>query len=471
MSISADEVNFLIARHLQESGFHHTAFMFSSEAMLEETNFGDVDLPPQAMITILKKGMLYMQLEKGINERAKTEDSADHIVTSIIDTVKRREALQPVRQPPRPRSQAITHPTAAPVPDPVEIRQNSVLVLQGHMGDVYCGEWSPDGKRLATGSADATAIIWKMGENGCVHRYILDHATQQERRGKEIAALTWNASGTILATGCWDGSARLWTNKGELKSVLVKHTDSIFKVQFSPNGEYLLTGSSDTKIIMWVVSTGEMRQILSDHEQRVLDVDWRDDTTFAYCAGDKIYVLTVGQKRAQFVLAGHTKEINQIEWDPSKKMLASCSDDATVRVWRPYDRAAAIVLQGHTNEVYTIQWAPGSQKTSALVSGSFDSTVRVWDVMNRTCLHCLSKSTGSIYTVAFSPRGKFFVSGGTDTTLLVWRTSDAALVATYKASGGIFEAVWDSTGQNIAICLADAKVVIIPTSNIPLYDE
>ena len=309
-----------------------------------------------------------------------------------------------------------------------------------------------------------------MGSDGYMNHYKLDHATQQARGGKDIVTLSWNANGTILATGCYDGSARLWTNRGELKSVLVKHTDAIFTVQFSPDGQYLLTGAQDAKIILWSVANGEVKQIFMDHEQRVLDVDWRDNTTFASCSGDKkICVYTVGQQKAVFVLPGHTDEINKIEWDPSKRMLASCSDDSTVRVWRPFDRAAPVVLQGHKHNVYTIKWAPGSQKI--LVSGSFDSTVRVWDVQNRTCLHLLTQHTNAIYTLSFSPRGKFFVSGGIDNTLMVWRTSDAALIATYKTKGGLFEAAWDVTGAHIALCLSDATVVVLPTNAIPLYDE
>lgn len=470
MSISADEVNFLISRYLQEAGYQHTAFMFSSEAMLEETNFRDVDLPPQAMIKILQKGMLYMQLEKGINERAKTEDSADHIITSIEAAIKRHEPLQPARPTPRPRSIPQVPAAASPPPEPVEIRQVPALV--GHRADVYAGEWSPNGNLLATGSADATAIIWDIRDGKLESHYILDHATQQERSGKDIPTLAWNPSGTILATGCYDGSARLWTAKGELKSVLMKHTVPIFIVKFSPDGSMLVTGASDAKIIVWNVATGAVIQIFSDHEQRALDVDWRDDKTFASCSGDnKICVFTLGQPKALFVLPGHTNEINKIAWDPTKKMLASCSDDTTVRVWRPFDRAAPTVLAGHKEPVYTIKWAPGNQKKPLLASGAFDCTVRIWDVQNKQCLHVLTNHTSAIYTLAFSPKGKYFVSGGMEKTLYVWSTSDGAHVATYRTNGCVFEAVWDATGENIALCLSDATVVVLPANSIPNYKD
>jgi transducin (beta)-like 1 len=444
--------------------------MFSNEAMLDEMDFNSVELPPQAMITILKKGMLYMQLEKGINERARTEDSPDHIISGITETVKRKEPLQPPRPISRPKSAPAQAAAPAAPPELIEIPPDAVINLRGHFAGVYCGAFTPNGRFLATGSADATAIIWELRDDEYATHYILDHATQQERTGKDIASVAWNSVGTILATGCYDGTARLWTTRGELKSVLVRHTESVFCVQFSPDGTMLLTGSSDSKIIAWAVAAGSVVQVFSDHKQRVLDIDWLDNQTFASCSGDgKICVFQIGQHHAIATLQGHASEINKISWDPSRKMLASCSDDKTIRVWKPLEKVVPIVLQGHTGDVYTLKWAPNNQMI--LVSGAFDNTLRVWDVQKQTCLHVLTKHTQAIYTIAFSPKGQYFVSGGIDTEVDIWRTRDAALIASYRTTGGVFEAVWDSTGGRIALCSTDATVVVIPTAQIPLEED
>jgi transducin (beta)-like 1 len=56
-------------------------------------------ISPQALVTILKKGMLYMQMEKGINEKAKTDDSPQSIILSLIETVRREEPIVLIRQP------------------------------------------------------------------------------------------------------------------------------------------------------------------------------------------------------------------------------------------------------------------------------------------------------------------------------------------------------------------------------------
>jgi transducin (beta)-like 1 len=271
--------------------------------------------------------------------------------------------------------------------------------------------------------------------------------------------------GTILATGCYDGTARLWTARGELKCVLLRHSEAVFTVRFSPDGLHLLTGSADKQIIAWSTSTGVPVQVFSEHQGRVLDVDWLDNDIFASASGDgTVYVFTLGQPKPTLVLAGHARDVNKLSWDRHRRTLATCSDDRTVRVWRPFERGAAVVLQGHTREVYTIAWAPDPQRV--LVSASFDQTVRVWDAHAKTCLHVISRHQNPIYTIAFSPKGQYFVSAGIDADVFVWRTADAGLAATCRTTGGVFDAVWDPSGSAVALCMTDATVVVIPTATM-----
>lgn len=84
MSISADEINFLIYRYLQENGesvrllpshlmslrpgFTHSAFAFGNESLIAKSSVAFTDIPPGALITFLQKGLEYISIEEHINE-------------------------------------------------------------------------------------------------------------------------------------------------------------------------------------------------------------------------------------------------------------------------------------------------------------------------------------------------------------------------------------------------------------------
>ena len=72
MSISSDEVNYLVYRYLQESGFTHAAYTFGYESYIQKTSIAGTDLPPGALISFIQKGLQYLELEANLTEAVKT---------------------------------------------------------------------------------------------------------------------------------------------------------------------------------------------------------------------------------------------------------------------------------------------------------------------------------------------------------------------------------------------------------------
>ena len=68
MSVSSDEVNFLVYRYLQESGFVHAAFTFAYESLVTKSAVANAEVPPGALISLLQKGLQYVDVEAHLNE-------------------------------------------------------------------------------------------------------------------------------------------------------------------------------------------------------------------------------------------------------------------------------------------------------------------------------------------------------------------------------------------------------------------
>ena len=104
---------------------------------------------------------------------------------------------------------------------------------------------------------------------------------------KDVTSLDWNSSGTLLATGSYDGFARIWSTAGDLKSTLGQHKGPIFALKWNKSGNYILSAGVDRTTIIWDADTGKAKQQFAFHSAPALDVDWQSDDSFASCSTDK----------------------------------------------------------------------------------------------------------------------------------------------------------------------------------------
>lgn len=268
------------------------------------------------------------------------------------------------------------------------------LQLNGHQGEVFMCLWSPSQQQLASGSADGMCRLWGLSEmtqerweskesEVRLPTAILPHLMGEGELHKDVTSVTWSPDGKFLATGCYDGMARIWDNQGKLVSHLRVHTGPVFSMKWNKLGNYLLSGSYDRRAVIWNALTGEMYKSFGMHSGPVLDVDWKDSEIFATCSSDRtIYICRVEDPSPLRALEGHSDEVNAVCWSPGGALLASCSDDNTAKIWSLED-GLRFDLKGHLKEIFTIKWTPTGEgsvnpdKPLLLCTASFDGTVKV----------------------------------------------------------------------------------------------
>ena len=123
------------------------------------------------------------------------------------------------------------------------------------------------------------------------------------------------SEGSMLATGSYDGVARLWSTEGELKATLVRHSGPIFALKWNSKGGCIVTGGVDKTAVVWDVGSGEVKQQFAFHKAPTLDVDWLSNNCFASCSTDKlIHVCKLGSDKPVRTFQGHKVGLEGVVW-------------------------------------------------------------------------------------------------------------------------------------------------------------
>lgn len=356
----------------------------------------------------------------------------------------------------------------------------AVKLLTGHESEVITCAWNPSKEihLLASASGDGTVRLWTVPSLGPwdldeakMTSRILEHIVDVSGGGesRDVTTMDWSPDGQFLATGCYDGNARLWTADGDLITVLSKHSGPIFQLQWSPDGKYLVSAGVDPSIAVWDVATRSLLRSYECHTAPALDVDWRGNDCFATCSSDRlVHVYRLDQAEPVLVLAGHQDEVNSIKWSPQGDLLVSCSDDTNAKIWKVNEEltegSLLFDLVDHSMEIYTAKWntvPTGDGNSYLLATASFDGTVKIWDSATGVCRNTLKRHTQPVYAIAFSHCGKYLASGSLDSDLHVWNVADGALLRSYNGKGGIFEVSWSPQGHRIAACTSDSTLCVL----------
>ncbi len=236
--------------------------------------------------------------------------------------------------------------------------------------------------------------------------------------------------------------------------------DSILCVTCSPDGSWLAAGDCDGTIHLWQATNGKKLLTWRAHGNWVRCLAFSlERQILASCSDDhtiRLWNVHTGEPLDAAPLEGHTNWVWSIAFSPDGNYLASASSDCTVRLWRVKDGKSLHVFKGHQDFVRTVAFNPDGR---TLASGSADGSIRLWDIQKRECRQVLEGHHGRIWTVAFSPDGQILGSGGDDSTIQLWDIHKGMCFAVWQGHTDVIRAIaFSSTGSYLASCSDDTTV-------------
>lgn len=270
-------------------------------------------------------------------------------------------------------------------------------------------------------------LLEKNWDDGKYEMFRLPHA-QFPEEGHDECVYTIQHSGEWLVSGSRDKTIRIWDlSTSRLRqgheAILRGHTASVLCLQFdaSPENDIVVSGGSDSWVIIWRFSTGEMiKKMDNAHSESVLNLRF-DHRYIVTCSKDKTikiwnrhtitsdspivpaYVVhhfddpmqgtnIIKEHTLLTTLTGHGAAVNAVMIH--KDTIVSASGDRTIRAWNIQTGKCEKNYLGHTKGIACVQY-----DGRRIISGSSDNTVRIFDADRQVEVACLTGHSNLVRTV------------------------------------------------------------------------
>jgi WD40 repeat protein len=297
-------------------------------------------------------------------------------------------------------------------------------ISQKNVDEMSAIEFSPDGNTIAT----AGCISGGGSSVECGRGFIyfwdvnnLEKTHSFEIPNEDITSIKFSHDGKFLASSSYRGILRMWDVASGEPIILARIFPSVRDQEFLPEGETLVLGF-EKKISIWDMEKDNISNINLSCDLSELTKS-SDGKFLASSCHFRNHINIWDLETGELIdtLEGHNDWVRNIEFSPDGEMLASGSNDGTVKLWDPIKGNLIKTLQEGSEMIFQVTFSPDGSK---LASSSSDNRIKVWDFESGEIIEEFIKRKGSVQCLSYSPDGSKLVAGCFDNSLRIWEVAE-----------------------------------------------
>ena len=338
--------------------------------------------------------------------------------------------------------------------------------LSGHGGAIFTLTFSPDGTTLVVGGGNSLAKFWDLTTGKLIpapgSAADLQSLPKVIKATQAIMSVSFSPDGRILAVASYDRTVKLYSSATlQLLNTLRGHERSVESVTFSRNGRLLVTVGRDGLARLWDAGDTQEPSISSMALGNFLSVAFSPDGCCLATAGfsgqvPRLWDLKTRQEIRSF--SGHKSFTMAVAFSPDGRLLATGSNDKTAKIWDVATGQEILTLDGDDGKVQILAFSPDGRH---LATGSGDKIVKTWDVATGQEIGTLSVRFNDQPDIplsfAYSPDGQLLANGD-DKTLRLWDVITRKEVASLQHSSSVFAIAFSPDGKTLAVGLVNGQI-------------
>jgi WD40 repeat protein len=234
-----------------------------------------------------------------------------------------------------------------------------------------------------------------------------------------ISAVAISADGSLIATGGWDNTAKIWdAATGELLHKLEGHTSGVTCAAFLSDGRRVVTGSADQTLRIWDLTAIGTRRDEPGDKSYTLGVHPRGDWV---ASGAVVQLRDASTGSLLRLLDGHVREPRSITVWKRGRRLGATGWGRVADVWDTDTGQRIGLLQPEIESLVATD--------QVIVTGGFDGYLRLWDPQSLTETHAWHGHWDRVTSLAVAPNGTWFASSGHDPRIRIWDAGTGSSLA------------------------------------------